>query len=233
MKTTAISTGKANRLFWLGRYAERAYLSLHFLRRYFDLYLDGNEVDFKTYANNLGPKLDGKLSFEEFSKLYIFDTHNPSSIMSSLKGANDNAILLREVISTETLAYIQLSVCYLEKLKEARADQAVNLLQRITDYLLAFFGSIDEKFFNDKTLSIVRYGRFIESMDMHMRFGYGFNVIREVFDSLLQLKNLENRVFDSYRLDNFDFMLNEYAYARNDDSYIKNLLQMVNSLVVI
>ena len=66
-----------------------------------------------------------------------------------------------------------------------------------------------------------------------MRFGYGFNVIREVFDSLLQLKNLENRVFDSYRLDNFDFMLNEYAYARNDDSYIKNLLQMVNSLVVI
>ena len=46
MKTTAISSGKANRLFWLGRYAERAYLSLHFLRRYFDLYLDGNEVDF-------------------------------------------------------------------------------------------------------------------------------------------------------------------------------------------
>ena len=37
--TFAISDTKANRLFWLGRYAERAYLSIHFLRRYLSIFL--------------------------------------------------------------------------------------------------------------------------------------------------------------------------------------------------
>ena len=63
MRAIAISDAKANRLYWLGRYAERAYLSLHLLRRYFDLTLDGNPVDYKSYAKNLGPTVEGPLSF--------------------------------------------------------------------------------------------------------------------------------------------------------------------------
>ena len=104
MRAIAISDAKANRLYWLGRYAERAYLSLHLLRRYFDLTLDGNPVDYKSYAKNLGPTVEGPLSFEEFAKTYIFSKDNPSSIISSLTGANDNAILLREVIKSESLS---------------------------------------------------------------------------------------------------------------------------------
>lgn len=35
-----LSTTKANRLFWLGRYAERVYIALHLLRKHFDLMID-------------------------------------------------------------------------------------------------------------------------------------------------------------------------------------------------
>lgn len=31
-----LTATKANQLFWLGRYVERVYLSLHLMRRYYD-----------------------------------------------------------------------------------------------------------------------------------------------------------------------------------------------------
>ncbi|MGN0915199.1 MAG: alpha-E domain-containing protein [Succinivibrio sp.] len=233
MSYNAISDGKANRLFWLGRYAERAYLSLHFLRRYFDLYLDGSPVDFANYANNLGPEIPEGMSFEQFVSLYIFDKNNPSSIISSLTGANDNAILLREVIKTESLSYIQMSICYLERLKDASADKAVNLCQQITDYMLAFFGSLEERLFEERAIALVRYGRFIESIDLHMRFGYSFATVRDVFENLLRWADIEESVFDKVSLEKFNGLLSEKSYAVNDECYRQNMLSMVNRIVSI
>ena len=231
MRAIAISDAKANRLYWLGRYAERAYLSLHLLRRYFDLTLDGNPVDYKSYAKNLGPTVEGPLSFEEFAKTYIFSKDNPSSIIPSLTGANDNAILLREVIKSESLSYIQMSICLLERLESKISEVTVNDLQKVTDYLLAFYGSLEERLFNDKEIAFVRYGRLIESLDMHMRFNYEFVVIRDVFDSLIRWMDIEKSVFNKVELQNFDAMLVEKKYELNDESYKVQLLGMVNKIV--
>lgn len=41
MTCYTISAMKANRLYWLGRYTERVYTSLHFLRRCYDRMIDG------------------------------------------------------------------------------------------------------------------------------------------------------------------------------------------------
>lgn len=230
--TFAISDTKANRLFWLGRYAERAYLSIHFLRRYFDMYLDGNPVDFSTYAKNLGPKVESELSFKDFARIYIFDKNNKSSIASCLTGANDNAIMLREVITSESLSYIQMSICHLER-ELNRTDERIPVLQSITDNLLAFFGSIEERLYNDKVIALVRYGRFIESLDMHMRFEYSFSAVREVFESLLRWTEIENSVIDSCSLSKFDVLLNEANYELNDSTYRRQLLSTVNSIIVL
>ena len=234
MTSIAISDSKANRLFWLGRYAERVYLSLHFLRRYFDMYLDGNPVDFATYAKNLGPDVKENMSFKEFSNIYMFDKSNQSSIMSCLNCANDNAILLREVIKSESLSYIQMSICYLERMAVKNfAEDSIPSMQLITDNLLAFFGSIEERLFDDKALAFVRYGRFIESLDMHMRFDYRYSVVREVFNSLLRWTEIEQSVFDDYSLKRFDLMLDMERYEINDSLYKKEMLEIVNRMVVI
>lgn len=230
--TFAISDSKANRLFWLGRYAERAYLSIHFLRRYFDLYLDGCHVDFSSYAKNLGPKDAVVDSFKDFASVYIFNTENSSSIASCLNGANDNAIMLREVITTESLSYIQMSICHLER-EMNRKDAKIPALQAITDNLLAFFGSIEERLFNDKVIAFVRYGRFIESLDMHMRFDYSYSCVREVFESLLRWTEIESSVIDSGSLNRFDVMLNKSEYELNDSSYKRDLIKTVNSIVAL
>ena len=47
MTFNAISANKANRLYWLGRYTERVYLSLHFLRRYYDQMIDGHPQNYE------------------------------------------------------------------------------------------------------------------------------------------------------------------------------------------
>lgn len=231
MNKIAISDAKANRLYWLGRYTERAYLSLHMLRRYFDLYLDGDPVDFATYAKNLGPAQAKDMDFKTFASVYIFDKKNPSSIVSSLTGANDNAILLREVIKSESLSYIQMSVCALERLAQREDEITVNELQEITDHLLSFFGSIEERLYSDKAVAIIRYGRFIESLDMHMRFNYDFEVVREVFDSLLHWVDIDESVINKYSMEKFDVMLNESAYELNDSVYKTQMLGILNKLV--
>ena len=45
--TATISAAKANRLYWLGRYAERAYLNLHLLRKYYDKTIDGLKAEYE------------------------------------------------------------------------------------------------------------------------------------------------------------------------------------------
>ena len=45
MTCYTISATKANRLYWLGRYAERVYISLHLLRRYYDKMTEVSQVN--------------------------------------------------------------------------------------------------------------------------------------------------------------------------------------------
>ena len=47
---------------------------------------------------------------EDFVEKYPFDPSNPDSIISNLNRAYDNAIVLRESIGSECLAYIQLAI---------------------------------------------------------------------------------------------------------------------------
>ena len=42
VKNTIISANKANSLFWLGRYEERVYITLHLMRKCYDKMIDGN-----------------------------------------------------------------------------------------------------------------------------------------------------------------------------------------------
>ncbi len=229
----AISENGANRLYWLGRYTERAYLSLHMLRRYFDLYLDGNQLEVLDYERKFGRELKGELSFEDFASLYIFDKSNESSIMSILTGANDNAILLREIIKSESLSYIQMSICLLEKLLGSDKEITVTSLQKVTDYLLAFFGSIEERLFCDRALAFVRYGRCVESLDMHMRFDYDFESVRDIFERMLRWIEIDKSVINQNSLEKFNMLLSKDSYAIDDPAYKNVMLETVNSLVIL
>ena len=103
MTCYTISATKANRLYWLWRYAERVYISLHLLRRYYDKMIDGLPEDYEGFyekldANNPYPDM------ESFRLGYMYDDKNPCSLISGLTAAYDNAVVLREEITSETFS---------------------------------------------------------------------------------------------------------------------------------
>lgn len=100
-----ISIEQADRLYWLGRYTERVYTTLNIFSKSFDSLIDGLVDSYVEFCKDIDiPNVYADK--DEFVKKYPFDTENTDSIISNLNRAYDNAILLRESIGSEALAYI-------------------------------------------------------------------------------------------------------------------------------
>lgn len=226
-----ISATKANHLFWLGRYVERAYLSLHLLRRYYDKMIEDDSTIYEEFYSKLDA-INPYRDKESFQKGSLYDMLNPCSVLSILELVNDNAIVLREEISTETLSYVQLSQFFIKKMQKEGVVNITNL-QPITDYLLAFWGSIDERVFDERVRNILRAGRLIENIDMHIRFDYPYSRIQEAFDSLRVCTEVDSSIFDIDLITTIEEQLSDEAYANRDSSYKFKLLKLINNIVLI
>ncbi len=235
MVCNIITADKANRLFWLGRYAERVYISLHLLRRYYDRVLDGDIQDMKEYYRNLdidcsGDDEDGR----EFQISQLYDQYNICSIYKSIERANDNGVVLRHDITSESLSYIQMSQVLIKSCAEAN-ESNISKLQPITDYMLAFFGSIDERLFDKRIKRFLKLGRLVENIDLHIRFSYPYFRVEEVY---LTMKELLTNGDDMPDIDmevmaKLDGLMSEEMYEQAEVSYRRDLLHCLNSLMII
>ena len=101
-----ISVEQTDRLYWLGRYTERVYTTMRLYFVTYDTMIDQFAKTYKDFCKSLDiPEI--YTSPEDFMKRYPFDEEDTNSIISNLKRAYDNAIVLREEIGSESLAYIQ------------------------------------------------------------------------------------------------------------------------------
>lgn len=179
----SISTAKANRLFWLGRYAQRVYITLHLLRKNFDLSIDEDENSFRIFCQKMG--IDDKYSSsEDFFQRYLYDESNPDSVINMLEKTKNNAMVLREEIMTETLSYIEMSISHIIYCKAN--CHVLNDLQQITDYMLAFWGSMDERVLNKHTRRIIKFGKHVENIDLHIRFDYPFSRVEGIYKLMVE-----------------------------------------------
>ena len=231
MTFNAISANKANRLYWLGRYTERVYLSLHLLRRYYDQMIDGHPQNYEEFYE----KLDAAVNYSDttsFSLGYLYDMDNPCSVIAGLEYANDNAIVLRDEISSETLSYIQLSLCKIRSSAKTK-DSNITDLQCITDYLLAFWGSIDERVFDERIRNFLKIGRMIENIDMHVRFDYPFYRIKEVYDSLIECAEKDEEVMDKVIYKQLNELIVENVYENQTPEYKGKVLKYLTHLILL
>ena len=164
-----ISPAKANYLYWLGRYAERVSAQMHFLRHYYDLCLDeGHEDAIHEYCSKLNLPICTR-DRDAFLVDHLFGTQC-GSLRHTLNCLNDNSIVLREELTTNTIAYVNLCVATL-KHSDHKKDVNINSLQPISDYILAFWGSVLQHVTNGATLDMLFIGKRIEFIDMYSRFG--------------------------------------------------------------
>ena len=175
--TSQLLSRFAENIFWLGRYMER----VENLARI----LDVNE----TFARDsrgghewlpvLQLNADEDRFFERYKKptgtavvtFYISDSENPTSILSSLHMARENARGLRHLISTEM--WLQLNVFYNEVASLKRRELAlVNLSQlceRVKEACQAHAGITDGTLYRDEAWSFYHIGKFIERADQTSR----------------------------------------------------------------
>lgn len=179
-----ISAANANRLYWLGRYEERVYTTLHLLRKCYDKMIDGEPADYASFWRRFDVN-NTYASVQEFELGMLYDEHHPSSVLSAQLGALDNAMLLRNSITSETLSYLEMSVARLRRCKAERRMN-INDLQPVTDWALAFFGSAEQRIENTMALDIIQTGRITEHIDMLLRFDYPVERVSFALDALQQ-----------------------------------------------
>lgn len=229
VKSDIISATKANRLYWLGRYECRVYLTLHQLNKCFDEMIDGEPDDYTEFWSKLDATGIYKTN-EEFTFGMLYDDTNPCSVLSAQKFAMDNAILLREDIMSETLSYLEMSVALLKKCKQ-EATVNINHLQPVIDWALAFWGSAEQRLQNHKALDIMMIGRNIENLDMQIRFDYPFRRVALAYDSLKRYCKSMSGALDENISSQLDKLITLEQYDLGDNEYKTELIKYVNQLV--
>lgn len=220
---------KGQQPFWLGRYEERVYITLHLLRKCHDKMIDGELEDYWP----IWQKLDTTGAYqtiEEFTFGIMYDDTNPSTVMAAQTKAMDNAILLREDILSETLSYLEMSLALL---KECRKKQEKNVicLQPVIDWSLAFWGSAQQRLQNHKALYIMSIGRNVENLDMLLRFDYSYERVALAYDSLKRYCKQMPNIIDEDIEGELNSLIIEERFNLNDVEYKNKLLELINQLV--
>ena len=167
----------ADSIFWLARYVERA--------ENFARILDVNETFSRdsrggqNWLSILQLNADEKRFFPAHStptahsvvKFYVVDAANPTSIVSTIRYARENARTLRPLISTEM--WVQLNVFYNHLAALGAADLAPGrlaaLFGSIKEACQTHTGITDGTFFRDQGWYFYQLGRYIERADQTTR----------------------------------------------------------------
>ncbi len=231
VKNNIISAMKANRLYWLGRYEERVYLTLHLLRKCHDKMIDGVPADYETFWKKLDVN-NNYVSTEDFIKGMMYDETNETSVIKAQIRAQDNAMLLREDILSETLSYIEMSVAHMRRMSE-EGEMNITVLQPVTDWALAFWGSAQQRVQNMKALVLLYIGRRIEDIDMMIRFTYPYNRIEMSYGLLTKYIQEYDCFYDRNIKNQLDNMLTEEKYNPSDVEYRETLLKYLNQMIFV
>lgn len=172
-----ISIEKVNQLYWLGRYTERVFTTLQVFNKIYDKMIDQDGFAYDDFCMRLTiPNI--YTSQEDFIKRYLFDRDNMDSLLSNMYRAYDNAILHREDISSEVLAYIHMSLDVLKSSKDS--DTPLWSLMPLTDYIFAFWGSAED-YVEEEVRHILKAGKLVERLDLYLRLGMSKELIQKEY----------------------------------------------------
>lgn len=188
-----ISIEKADRLFWIGRYTERVFTTLVTFFDYFDQMIDGDQDAYKKFCEKVAiPDIYGDK--DTFIRRYLFDPEDPNSVYSNLDRAYGNAMVMRDEISSHTLAYIQMAQ---DCLKAANTYAPHYDLQQVIDYLHAFWGCVDDRVDDEECRNLMKCGKYLERLDLYMRLDYPTKYIEKEYSKFL---NRLHRIHFGYNL---------------------------------
>ncbi len=182
----SVTLSMQNRLFWLGRYSERVYTTIQFMLEQYDKLIDGDESDYVDFCQRMGIPCNYE-SGEDFCRRYLFDAESPYSIYSSVENMLGNGMVLRETITTPTLAYLQMAHNAMEL--AVKSDGPGIQLQWVLDDIMAFRGSLDDSVEAENARNITKSGGFVERLSLMLRLDWRLERLQS------ELRKLLNRLY--------------------------------------
>ena len=222
-----ISLEKSECLFWMGRYVERVYTTIQIFNDVLDKMLDQNNRRYEGFCQRLNiPNI--YTSPEDFVDRYLFDPENPDSVVSNLSQAYDNAMVLRNEIGSLTLSYIQLA---LDTMLKSRGTDAQFLLnQDILDFILAFWGSLDDNVEGTDRRNLVKCGKYVERLDLCFRLYLDQQYAEREYKKLVgRMKKLSI----PYRQENLDHLAELVSSQENWQNRCAEALPLVDHLFLV
>lgn len=198
----SLSIEKVDHLLWLGRYVERSYTTLLFILDAYDAALDYPDGNWKGQLEELGFNQDNDDPIEFFNDC-LFNTNNVSSLKHSMNAAYDNAVVLRDVIGSESIAYIQMAANSVD-LAEA-SDAPLLDLQLVIDNIMAFKGCMDDYVANDAARNVIKCGISVERLDLYARLSFRLERLQQ---ETHRLASRIDRIGVPYNKDNFKQVVN-------------------------
>ena len=217
----AISIKSSDNLYWLGRYVERVFTTLKAFTKCYDKMIDIDDEDYINFCMRLGIANNYSCR-QEFISSFLFDADDPASIYSSLLHAYDNAVEMRNEISSDTLSYLQLAVDIMEKSRGSNAP--LLKVQEVTDWIFAFWGSADDNIESEISRNILKFGRSVERLDLYTRLDYPMEMLRKEFSIMLNRLYKVGVDYNKISIENLTNMILE------QDSYKTNKIAIQNEL---
>jgi uncharacterized alpha-E superfamily protein len=173
----------ADSCFWLSRYIERAETSARLLDVNMQLLLDFEDQSGGTVQQHWQPIIATLEDQELFNKLYTtftpenvmeyvtFERKNPTSILSCIANARENARTVREQISSEMWEVLNRTYLYLRD-GNARADfteSPIDFYRGFVDKVHAFQGTTDSTMTHGEGWDFLQAGKYLERADSTSR----------------------------------------------------------------
>lgn len=226
MEGYALSGTKTDELFWLGRYTERVYTSLDLFAQVFDEMIDGNQEAYKVMLRNL-EIADIYTDKRDFNERYCFDNTNPDSIRYSLERSFDNAVIMRELIGSGSLSYIQEAIYEMEAAE--RSESPMIDLQGVQDLIVAFWGMTDDVIFDERVRNLLKVGKIVERIDLYSRMNKDMKRIGREVERLMVRIDRSGISYDKKRLNKI-YNISHQERASQFDDY-QMIVENVESLV--
>jgi uncharacterized alpha-E superfamily protein len=167
----------ADSLFWMSRYLERAEHTARVLNVQLNLMLErGAGTDdrhWRRVLRSLGIEAAEDLEALEFSRSLLHSTRSPSSIVSSIIAARENARQVREQISSEM--WEQLNRLFHEVKRADDTGDVRDFLEAIKEGAHLFQGVTDSTMTHGEGWQFIQAGRYLErSVAVAMLVGVHF-----------------------------------------------------------
>lgn len=216
-----ISIGKSSNLYWLGRYMERVGTTIRCFIPAYDKMIECPE-SYRGFCHDLNIP-DFYLDANDFITRYLFDKTNPDSLRSNFDRAYNNAVVLRDEISSTTLSYVQMALDVLRHGRET--DAHILMMQKISDYIFAFWGSVEDYVNDSESRNLLRVGKYLERVDMYIRLDFDFDEIKVQFDKFVYRLGKISVPYNAESLAKLNWFMSNAAVLKENKAEAVTLLE--------